>query len=118
LVRLQGCFVSDVEIANLVAYWNEQIPPQERDEEPPWDETIATSDQDPMMDEAIALVRKAGSASTSFLQRRLRIGYPRASRIIDQMERMGIVGPQKSGGQPRDVLLEAEGEATPTEGAS
>ncbi|MFZ5919247.1 MAG: DNA translocase FtsK [Chloroflexota bacterium] len=113
LVRLQGCFVSDAEITNLLNFWNEQLPPQERDQIPPWDETIATSEYDPLMEEAIELVRQSGAASASFLQRRMRIGYPRASRIIDQMEEMGIIGPQRAGGRRRQVLLEAEGEPPP-----
>ena len=109
LVRVQGCFVSDQEIRGLIDHWREQVPPQERDEAPPWDTTIAAREQDPLLEEAIALVRQASAASTSFLQRRMRIGYPRASRLIDQMEEMGIVGPPERGGRRRKVLLEAEG---------
>jgi S-DNA-T family DNA segregation ATPase FtsK/SpoIIIE len=109
LLRLQGCFVSDQEISRLIDYWNEQIPPAERDEAIPWDTFIAVAEQDPLLEEAIALVQKANAASASFLQRRMRIGYPRASRIIDQMEEMGIIGPPETGGRRRQVILEAEG---------
>jgi len=109
LLRLQGCFVSDQETRRLIDYWNEQIPPAERDEAIPWDTTIAVAEQDPLLEEAIALVQQAGAASASFLQRRMRIGYPRASRIIDQMEEMGIIGPPETGGRRRQVILEAEG---------
>jgi S-DNA-T family DNA segregation ATPase FtsK/SpoIIIE len=109
LFRLQGCFVSDQEISRLIDYWNEHIPPAERDEAIPWDSTIAVAEQDPLLEEAIALVQKANAASASFLQRRMRIGYPRASRIIDQMEEMGIIGPPETGGRRRQVILEAEG---------
>jgi S-DNA-T family DNA segregation ATPase FtsK/SpoIIIE len=109
LVRVQGCFVSDVEIRGLVDYWNDQIPPKEQEEMSPWDAVIATAEQDPLLEEAIELVRQVGAASASFLQRRMRIGYPRASRIIDQMEELGIIGPPETGGRRRKVLLEAEG---------
>jgi S-DNA-T family DNA segregation ATPase FtsK/SpoIIIE len=53
---------------------------------------------------AIDIVRSQGQASASLLQRRMHIGYPRASRLIDEMYDMGIVGPQESGGKPRQVL--------------
>jgi S-DNA-T family DNA segregation ATPase FtsK/SpoIIIE len=106
LVRVQGCFVSDQEINQLLDYWNEQIPAEARDTEVLWDQTIASNGQDILLEEAIALVRQTGTASASFLQRRMRIGYPRASRIIDQMDEMGILGPPETGGRPRKVLLE------------
>ena len=63
-----------------------------------------TGDTDPMMDEAIKCVVEAGQASTSLLQRRLRLGYARAGRLIDEMEQMGIVGPHE-GSKPRQVLI-------------
>ena len=116
LVRLQGCFVSDTEIANLVAHWNEQVPPESRDAVAPWDEAIALHEQDALLEEAIALVRQTGSASASYLQRRMRIGYPRASRLIDQMEDMGIIGPPETGGRRRKVLLEVEGSSAQNTG--
>ena len=109
LVRVQGCFVSDQEIRALLDYWKEQIPLQEREVEAPWDQMMGMAEQDSLLEEAIALVREVGSASASFLQRRMRIGYPRASRLIDQMEEMGIVGPPETGGRRRKVLLEIEG---------
>ena len=57
-----------------------------------------------MMDEAIKVVVEAGQASTSLLQRRLRLGYARAGRLIDEMEQLGIVGPHE-GSKPRQVLM-------------
>ena len=62
------------------------------------------SDSDPMMEQAIQCVAEAGQASTSLLQRRLRLGYARAGRLIDEMEQMGIVGPHE-GSKPRQVLM-------------
>ena len=59
---------------------------------------------DPMMNEAIKCVIEAGQASTSLLQRRLRLGYARAGRLIDEMEQLGVVGPHE-GSKPRQVLL-------------
>ena len=59
---------------------------------------------DPMMEEAIKVVVEAGQASTSLLQRRLRLGYARAGRLIDEMEQMGIVGPHE-GSKSRQVLM-------------
>ena len=61
-------------------------------------------DSDNMMEEAIKVVIEAGQASTSLLQRRLKVGYARAGRMIDDMEQMGIVGPHQ-GSKPRDVLM-------------
>jgi len=113
LVRVQGCFVSDVELKSLLSYWNEQLPPDVRDDTVPWDEAISSGEYDPLLEEAIALVQQTGTASASFLQRRMRSGYPRASRIIDQMDEMGILGPPETGGRPRKVLLEAEGGLPP-----
>jgi S-DNA-T family DNA segregation ATPase FtsK/SpoIIIE len=60
-------------------------------------------ESDPLFDEAVSLIRKEGRASVSMLQRRLRIGYTRASRIVDQMEDKGIVGPPQGGTQMRQV---------------
>ena len=59
---------------------------------------------DPMIDEAIKCVVEAGQASTSLLQRRLRLGYARAGRLIDEMEQLGVVGPHE-GSKPRQVLM-------------
>jgi S-DNA-T family DNA segregation ATPase FtsK/SpoIIIE len=60
--------------------------------------------EDEMYDEAVELVRRLGKASVSLLQRRLRIGYTRAARLIDVMEERGVVGPATEGSKPRDVL--------------
>jgi S-DNA-T family DNA segregation ATPase FtsK/SpoIIIE len=61
---------------------------------------------DELLQKAINIVRQQGSASASLLQRRMHIGYPRASRLIDEMEERGIVGPAESGGRQRQVLEE------------
>ncbi|HEX8992119.1 MAG TPA: DNA translocase FtsK [Anaerolineales bacterium] len=119
-VRLQGVFVSDHEIQRLVEYWRTQagqanpyaapgapvdaaadnIPLKQK---PLWEEEDAT-DGDPLLAEAIDLVRREGRASVSMLQRRLRIGYTRSARLVDVMEERGIVGPPEATTQVRQVL--------------
>ncbi|GAB4416166.1 MAG: DNA translocase FtsK [Anaerolineae bacterium] len=126
LLRLQGCFVADGEIRNLVNYWKSsgvsieqpvltedrrpetgesRAMPQAAAEarETPWANIVAEAGKDEMLEEAIKLVTESGRASTSFLQRRLGIGYPRASRLIDQLEAEGVIGPAE-GSKPREVL--------------
>jgi S-DNA-T family DNA segregation ATPase FtsK/SpoIIIE len=154
-LRLQGVFVSDMEINNIVRFWRSQqsedtaqrpITALTMDEVPAEAARVATSagrtfgtlqvptppspqqafwdrddddddddfddngdsgggdGEDEMYEEAVELVRRLGKASVSLLQRRLRIGYTRAARLIDLMEEHGIVGPATEGSKPRDVL--------------
>jgi S-DNA-T family DNA segregation ATPase FtsK/SpoIIIE len=114
LARLQGCFVADVEIRNLVNYWkaasSKTTPvvtssrqPEASSTEPPWAELMAEADKDDLLEEAIKLVTDSGRASTSFLQRRLGVGYPRASRLMDLLESEGVIGPAE-GSKPREVF--------------
>jgi S-DNA-T family DNA segregation ATPase FtsK/SpoIIIE len=58
-----------------------------------------------LIEQAVSIVRQSQRASASLLQRRLRIGYPRAARLLDQLEEMGVVGPSQGGGKERDVLM-------------
>ena len=116
-VRVQGCYVSDDEISSIVEFvkktktieYDENVIQEiERNasaegEKGEHQESEAGS-ADPMMDEAIKCVVEAGQASTSLLQRRLRLGYARAGRLIDDMEQLGIVGPHE-GSKPRQVLM-------------
>lgn len=114
--RVQGCYVTDKEIEKVIKYVKSS---QQSD----YDNNIAKEIEknsarenlkisedksgvkiDPVMKEAIKCVVEAGQASTSFLQRRLRVGYARAGRLIDEMEQMGIVGPHE-GSKPRQVLI-------------
>jgi S-DNA-T family DNA segregation ATPase FtsK/SpoIIIE len=104
LQRLQGCFVSDGEIRKIVKFWKEAAGELPATVSRPWDGLMAEAEQDELLDEAIELVLQAGRASTTYLQRRLGIGYPRASRLMDQLEEAGIVGPA-DGSRPRDVLV-------------
>lgn len=111
-VRIQGCYVSEDEVARVVGYlkkfavaqYNEQFM-KEIEQNAVKEKGAASSDgADPMLDAAIEVVVEAGSASTSMLQRRLKLGYARAARIIDEMEQMGIVGPPE-GSKPRTVNI-------------
>ncbi len=125
LVRLQGCFVSDKELNHLVRYWRgTEVGPglptsfyraEQMTQQPLWEEMRAKEREarrrDVLLDEAIAEVRKHNKASISLLQRRLRIGYSRAGRLIDLLEEQGIVGPDRGAGRSREVLGENE-EAT------
>jgi S-DNA-T family DNA segregation ATPase FtsK/SpoIIIE len=111
LTRIQGCFASDKELEALAAFWRRTVVKggTEAEESPPWDAASREEGdfRDPLLEKAIELVRKHERASASFLQRKMRIGYPRAGRIIDQLERLGIVGQSESGGRSRVVLDKA-----------
>jgi S-DNA-T family DNA segregation ATPase FtsK/SpoIIIE len=120
-VRLQGAFVSETEIQLLVTYWQSLAGVVETapmatggtaDALPSgiplkqmamWDDE-STEEQDPLYSEAVDLVRRQGRASISMLQRRLRIGYTRAARLIESMQEKGIVGPTQPGTQGLEVL--------------
>lgn len=122
-VRLQGVFVSDIEIQRLVDFWrtqaalmrekagSENSTPTAADmlpagiplkQTPLWEDE--DSDGDPLLKEAIDLVRREGRASITMLQRRLRIGYTRAARLIDALEEKGIISPALPNSQVREVL--------------
>jgi S-DNA-T family DNA segregation ATPase FtsK/SpoIIIE len=109
LRRLQGCFVSDQEIRRVVDFWKETTGELPATASCPWDGMLAEADQDALLEQAIDLVMKTGRASTSFLQRRLGIGYPRAARLMDQLEDEGIVG-QAEGSNVRRVLAGSSAE--------
>jgi S-DNA-T family DNA segregation ATPase FtsK/SpoIIIE len=112
LTRVHGAFVTETEINRVVDFWKEQAAP-EYDQSfliaPPNEEDGAgepeggSEDQDPMYEEAVRLVLQMGKASTSTLQRHLRLGYGRAARILDMMQRDGIIG-APDGSKPREVL--------------
>jgi S-DNA-T family DNA segregation ATPase FtsK/SpoIIIE len=117
LVRLQGCFVSDKELDRLVRYWKGMGPPLEFRagdvvQPPLWEDMVVkeqrTSPEDDLWEEALEVIRQHQSASISLLQRKLRIGYSRASRLIDLMEERGIVGPPVGPGKRREVLSGGE----------
>lgn len=108
--RIHGAYVSEAEINRLVAAWKDY-------EQPQYDESfleaaedaveIDEGEYDEKYDEAVALVARIGQASISMLQRRLRVGYNRAARMIETMEREGVIGPA-DGVKPREVLVRKE----------
>ncbi|RPI20498.1 MAG: DNA translocase FtsK, partial [Chloroflexota bacterium] len=121
-MRLQGAFVSDNEIQRLVQYWHgfsgtaittptaiggvvdampAGIPLKQI---PLWDDMAAEENADPMLNEAIDLIRREGRASISMLQRRLRIGYTRSARMIETLQSKGIIGTEAAGTQGFEVL--------------
>ncbi|OQY50687.1 MAG: cell division protein FtsK [Desulfobacteraceae bacterium 4572_89] len=111
IMRIQGAFISEKEIAKITGFLREQQKPEYNeaitmgdgdDEEKEFDE----SDYDAKYDEAVALVTKSKQASISYVQRRLRVGYNRAARLIEMMEHEGIVGPQ-IGSKPREILVKS-----------
>jgi S-DNA-T family DNA segregation ATPase FtsK/SpoIIIE len=112
LVRVQGCFVSDDEVDRVVRHWQEWAEATEWADADqwvgcPWEHLVGQESEagaDELLQQAINIVRQQGRASASLLQRRMHIGYPRASRLIDEMEERGVVGPGKGGGRMRQVL--------------
>ncbi|MAP38878.1 MAG: cell division protein FtsK [Dehalococcoidia bacterium] len=110
--RVQNVFISDEEIESLVEFWKttpwpalpriDLLAQSEADEDDDMD--VADRDRDEMLDKAIELAYSHRKLSTSLLQRRLRVGYPRAARLMDQLEEEGIVGPG-DGSKSRDVII-------------
>jgi S-DNA-T family DNA segregation ATPase FtsK/SpoIIIE len=112
LQRIQGAYVDEAQIAKLTELWRKQGEPELREEllqeiEPPEPESGSEEfdpDEDPLLKDAIVLVAEMGTASTSMLQRRLRLGYTRAGRLIDMLERRGVISGYE-GSKPRQVLV-------------
>ena len=105
-VRVQGAFLSDSEVEKIVDFAIEQQKAQYQEDMIPSeiDDTKIDEETDEIYDDAVQLVTEMQTASVSMLQRRFRVGYSRAARIIDQMEQRGVVGPYE-GSKPRTVLV-------------
>lgn len=106
-MRAQGVIVTDMEIERIIAHW-QKVSEVPVDDTPPWEKLLTEPDENEdegLIEQAISIVKQSQRASASLLQRRLRIGYPRAARLLDQLEEMGVVGPSQGGGRERDVLL-------------
>jgi S-DNA-T family DNA segregation ATPase FtsK/SpoIIIE len=138
LQRIQGAYIDEEQIADLTEAWRRQGEPEFHEElleevDDSGDDDAASEepdfdpDEDPLLEEAIGLVAQMGTASTSMLQRRLRLGYTRAGRLIDMLERRGVISGYE-GSKPRQVLITegdvprilahlAEGSGTPTPAA-
>lgn len=105
-IRAQGAWVSDAEVEEVANAWRVQAEPEYIEEvlaTPSAEPTEEADAEDELFDDAVQLVREMGHASVSMLQRRFRIGYARAARLIDVMELRGIVGPYQ-GSKPREVI--------------
>jgi DNA segregation ATPase FtsK/SpoIIIE, S-DNA-T family len=110
LVRIHGAFVTETEIARLTGFLRKAS-------QPTYDDTVGkpektaeaaeATERDELFDEAVRFVVQSGQASTSMLQRRFRIGFSRAGRLVDMMEQDGIVGPA-DGSKPREILVAAD----------
>ncbi|MGI5102498.1 DNA translocase FtsK [Treponema vincentii] len=108
--RIQGAFVSEQEVERVVACVKEYCEPEYIDEEifvddddEPYDNAVFSDDNDPLYEQALEIVTFAGKASASYVQRKLKIGYNRAARLIEEMEARGIVGPA-NGSKAREVI--------------
>ncbi|HCY86769.1 MAG TPA: cell division protein FtsK [Desulfobacteraceae bacterium] len=111
LMRIQGAYISEKEISRITGFLKEQRQPDYNEEvtmgeDSGEEKTFDESEYDAKYDEAVALVTKDRQASISYVQRRLRIGYNRAARLIEMMEHEGIVGPQ-IGSKPREILVKS-----------
>ncbi len=114
-VRVQGCWVSEAEINRLITHLKNQkttqyddsvinVPIPSQNTKSTNVVTVGGEDQDVMFTQAVRLIQDTGKASASLLQRRLKLGYARAARVLDELEKAGYVGPA-NGSKPRDILI-------------
>lgn len=109
-IRVQGAFMSDQEVENIVDFVRDQGQAEYDESLVPEVEEAANSDDeqlDELYEQAVTIVLEAKQASVSLLQRRMRVGYTRAARLIDSMEARGVIGPYE-GSKPREVLMSME----------
>ncbi len=110
-IRIQGAWVTDQEVEKTIKFW-QQVYPNDEEETPPWDEMMEQeailADRDELVEKAIKLIARTQKASASMLQRQLRIGYPRAARLMDELEELGVVSSGRGGGRDRDVLIDRD----------
>jgi S-DNA-T family DNA segregation ATPase FtsK/SpoIIIE len=136
LQRAQGVMITDGEIRSVIKWWTENTDTRHKqqldqpvpepvkpvsqpeaaqtevpvEEEAPWEEVIQKDQpedsDETLINQAIDLVRRSRRASASYLQRHMRLGYPRAAWLIDQLEARGVLGPAQSGGKDREILLD------------
>jgi len=104
--------MSDNEVEAIVNYWRQNMPADFKPLDAPWESLIAKyallDETDSLLEQAIELAQKYDTLSTSFLQRRLRIGYPRAARIMEHLYEMGLVEDPQEGGKTRKTTVGEE----------
>lgn len=109
-IRSQGVMITDQEVERVITFWQKAHPGSETPLPAPWEDFLEresmAADRDDLVEQAIRLVRETKHASASMLQRRLKIGYPRAARLIDELEELGVIGPAQGGGRERQVLID------------
>lgn len=116
LIRAQGALITDQEMQSIVDFIARQAKPSYEVEihkqlskpAASFDEEAACDEDEELIEQCVEIIRSEHKASVSLLQRRLRLGYGRAARIMDELERRGIVGPSK-GAEPRDILIDLDG---------
>ncbi|MBR1562362.1 MAG: DNA translocase FtsK, partial [Ruminococcus sp.] len=121
-IRIQSGFASSREISSVVdflknehsAEYNQEIiaevdenTPVPKDNKGASDDNVVVNPDDDLVNQAISIIVQTQNASTAFLQRKLKLGFPRAARIMDEIEEMGIIGPQE-GAKPRQIKITAE----------
>jgi S-DNA-T family DNA segregation ATPase FtsK/SpoIIIE len=108
-IRAQGVMVSDEEIDKIIQHWQNELP-DKLENGAPWEMMLEeeASGGDELIQQAIEIIKQTRKASASLLQRRLRIGYPRAASLIDELEDMGIIGPATGAGREREVLIDSD----------
>jgi len=109
-IRAQGVMVSDEEIDLILQHWQKEIN-QPMEDSAPWEQIMEEQEEfggDEMIHQAIDVIKQTGKASASLLQRRLRIGYPRAASLIDELEDMGIIGPPMGASKEREVFVDSD----------
>ncbi|MBK8905626.1 MAG: DNA translocase FtsK [Anaerolineaceae bacterium] len=110
--RVQGVFPADAEIERIVNFWRQNTPAGFEPMPAPWESLIAKyallDETDSLLEAAIELAQKNDTISASFLQRKLRLGYPRAARLIEHLYEMGLVDDPQSGGKTRRTLVDED----------
>ena len=123
LIRAQGAMIADDEVHNIVDFIKEQAEPsyemeiKNKLEKAKAVGAVDAGEEDELLSQAVEIIKETHRASTSSLQRRLRIGYTRAARIMDILEERGIIGPPK-GSDPREILIDLDVEVSDTENES
>ena len=111
-LRVQGVFPTDREIERIVTFWHKNTPDDFEPTPAPWESLIAKyallDETDSLLEAAIELAQKNDTISASFLQRKLRLGYPRAARLMEHLYEMGLVEDPKSGGKTRRTLVDED----------